>query len=201
MLTRRAMFMPALLLAAMPRSAWPQNGGRLPVAAREMTPTPSCHDGDNPPTEAAEEGPYFKTGSPERSRLLEPGMAGTPLRIGGYVLTRRCRPVERVLVDLWQADDAGRYDAEGYRLRGHQFTDAQGRWQFETLVPGLYTGRTRHIHFKLQAPQRAVLTTQLYFPDEPRNAQDALFNKHLLLAVAANEAGQIGRYDFVLDMA
>jgi len=60
----------------------------------------------------------------------------------------------------------------GYRLRGHQFTDEAGRYALETVVPGLYPGRTRHLHVKVQAPNQPVLTTQLYFPGQPSNATD-----------------------------
>lgn len=208
--TRRALILPAALVAAAPRLAFgqmlaPRSGGG--ERGGELTPTPRCPEvkdpgGKDAPTPALTEGPYFKPQSPERSTLTEPGLTGTPLRVGGYVLTRSCKPVADALVDLWQANEAGEYDAEGYRLRGHQYTDAQGRWQFETIVPGVYAGRTRHLHVKVQAPGRDVLTTQLYFPaDEQRNLRDALFNKRLLMEVAANEAGMIGRYDFVLDMA
>ena len=91
------------------------------------------------------------------------------------VVGTSCRPVERALLDFWQADSNGEYDNQGYRLRGHQFTDAKGRFHLETVVPGLYTGRTRHIHVKVQAPNRPVLTTQLYFPGEPANERDGIF--------------------------
>ncbi len=47
-----------------------------------------------------------------------------------------------------------------------QFADASGRFSLETIVPGAYGGRTRHIHVKVQAPDSPVLTTQLYFPGE-----------------------------------
>ena len=109
------------------------------------------------------EGPYFTPNSPERSSLMETGMAGTLLTLSGLVLTRGCRPVQGALLDFWQADDGGSYDNEGYRLRGHQFTDASGAFRLETVVPGLYPGRTRHIHVKVQAPSEPVLTTQLFF--------------------------------------
>lgn len=207
--TRRALLLPAALLATMPRLAFGQAAPGLPPQVREkMTPTPRCESanaggkdaGKQGATPPQTEGPYYTPRSPARANLVEPDMRGTPLRIGGYVLTRSCLPVPGALVDLWQADPQGRYDNDGYRLRGHQLTDVQGRWQFETLVPGLYPGRTRHIHFKVQPPGGDILTTQLYFPDEPRNARDGLFSKRLLMEVAANEAGQIGRFDFVLDI-
>ena len=128
-------------------------------------------------------------------------MAGQRLRIGGLVLGRSCRPLANVLVDLWHADAAGAYDNRGYRLRGHQFTDAEGRWQFETVVPGLYPGRTRHLHVKLQPPRGDILTTQLYFPGEPGNARDRIFDQRLLVRSASDGEQMIARYDFVLPVS
>ena len=56
-------------------------------------------------------------------------MGGQRLVVAGTVLTTDCRPVKAALLDFWQADDAGQYDNQGYRLRGHQFTDAGGGWR------------------------------------------------------------------------
>jgi protocatechuate 3,4-dioxygenase beta subunit len=162
--------------------------------------TPACHDGDEPETVAEAEGPYFTPGSPERRSLVEAGMPGTRLAVSGAVLTTGCRPVARALLDFWQADDAGAYDNQGYRLRGHQFTDDQGRYRLDTIVPGLYPGRTRHIHVKVQAPGQPVLTTQLYFPGEPRNADDGLFRPELQLDLHDAAQGRDGAFDFVLDV-
>ena len=105
------------------------------------------------------------------------------------------------LLDFWQADAGGVYDNAGYRLRGHQFTDARGRYRLETVVPGLYPGRTRHIHVKVQAPRKPMLTTQLYFPSEPRNASDSIFDASLLLhGWKKVGARRVGGFDFVLDV-
>jgi protocatechuate 3,4-dioxygenase beta subunit len=150
-------------------------------AAGTLAATPACDDGDDP-TLAQTEGPYFTPNSPERASLLEAGLGGRRLVVAGTVLTTDCRPVRRALLDFWQADDAGQYDNQAYRLRGHQFSDAEGAWRLETVVPGLYTGRTRHIHVKVQAPDGPVLTTQLYFPGEPANDRDGIFRPELLLA-------------------
>ena len=100
----------------------------------------------------------------------------------------------------WQANDAGAYDNAGFRLRGHQFADAQGIYRLETVVPGLYPGRTRHIHVKVQAPNRPVLTTQLYFPGESRNRSDGLFHSSLLMQMDDVSGGRQGRFNFVLDL-
>ncbi|HEY7068123.1 MAG TPA: hypothetical protein VII06_42120 [Chloroflexota bacterium] len=171
-----------------------------PVAAAEtLAPTPACGDADAA-TPAETEGPYYRRDTPERTSLLEPGMAGTKLMVSGQVLTRDCRPVAAALLDFWQADAAGAYDNAGYRLRGHQFTNEAGRYTLETVVPGLYPGRTRHIHVKVQAPNQPVLTTQLYFPGEPRNARDPIFHEALLLAIDDTADGQHGAFDFVLNV-
>lgn len=149
-------------------------------------------------TPAQTAGPYFKPNSPERTSLLEPGLAGTRLVLEGAVLTTDCRPVPRARLDFWQADARGRYDNEGHTLRGHQLTDAEGRYRLETVLPGLYPGRTRHIHVKVQAPSRPVLTTQLYFPGKPVNQRDGIFDPVLVVSLRAADGGQRARFDFVL---
>jgi protocatechuate 3,4-dioxygenase beta subunit len=116
-------------------------GVRQPSWAQtERAPTPACAD-DDEPTPAQTEGPFFTPNSPQRSNLREDGMAGTPIRLAGTVLTRSCRPVPGALVELWHADQSGNYDTEGFRLRGHVFTGPDGGYGFETIVPGLYPGR------------------------------------------------------------
>ncbi|MFN4309991.1 MAG: intradiol ring-cleavage dioxygenase [Ferrovibrio sp.] len=193
MTTRRDLLLQAAMFSALPGLGFAQTRGlSLP-----LDPTPACGD-SHAPTPRQTEGPFYTPRTPQTANLREPGMAGIPLRIGGLVLDRRCRPRGDVLVDVWQADAAGQYDNAGYRLRGHQISDANGRWQFETILPGLYPGRTRHIHVKLQPPGGAVLTTQLYFPDEPGNARDRIFDRRLLVQMGGDDTARIARYDFVL---
>ena len=166
-------------------------------ARRTLPATPACDDGDEPTVEQTE-GPYFTPGSPERRSLVAEGVSGTPLVVAGRVLTTACAPVDRALLDFWQCDDAGAYDNEGFTLRGHQFTDARGRFRLETIVPGLYPGRTRHIHVKVQAPESAVLTTQLYFPGEPQNGADGIYVPELELRLRESGGRRLGAFDFVL---
>jgi protocatechuate 3,4-dioxygenase beta subunit len=174
--------------------------GVLPTAPSALDPTPACDDGDDDPTPAQTEGPYFKSSSPERSSLLEAGVTGTLLTITGRVLSTSCQPISAAKLDFWQADDSGNYDNAGFRLRGHQFTDSEGRYTLQTIVPGLYPGRTRHVHVKAQAPNKPVLTTQLYFPNEPRNATDGVFSSELLMSVQEVSGGRAGTFDFVLSV-
>jgi protocatechuate 3,4-dioxygenase beta subunit len=168
------------------------------AAGGQLSPTPACDDGDDPTPEETE-GPFFTPNSPERTSLLESGVTGTRLTLTGLVVSTSCRPVERALLDFWQADDGGAYDNQGYRLRGHKFTDAKGRYRLETIVPGLYTGRTRHIHVKVQAPNRPVLTSQLYFPGEPANQRDGLFRPELQVERDSGGGGQAS-FAFVLEL-
>jgi protocatechuate 3,4-dioxygenase beta subunit len=177
-------------------------GGPIARAAETpRAPTPSCADGDADPTIRQTEGPYFKPRSPERISLSEPGITGVGLVLTGVVLSTACRPVAGALLDFWHADADGRYDNAGYRLRGHQFTDAQGRYTLTTILPGAYQGRTRHIHVKVQPAGRPVLTTQLYFPGERGNEADGLFRRALLVAMSEAEAGKAARFDFVVPAA
>jgi protocatechuate 3,4-dioxygenase beta subunit len=150
------------------------------------------------PVPAQTEGPYFKAGSPLRRSLVRPGMAGTRLTLSGFVLTAACKPVRRARLDFWQAGAGGAYDNEGFRLRGHQFTNARGAYRLETVLPGLYEGRTRHIHVKVRAPGRGVLTTQLYFPNTSQNAQDGSFDRRLIVRMRAVGSRRVARFDFVL---
>ncbi|HLZ08251.1 MAG TPA: dioxygenase [Chloroflexota bacterium] len=153
-----------------------------PVAtATTLGPTDASVD-PGEATPAVTEGPYFKANSPERASLLGTGVVGTPLTLTGQVVSTRGQPIARALLDFWQADGQGSYDNSGYLLRGHQFTDAEGRYKLETVVPGLYPGRTRHIHVKVQAPNGPILTTQLFFPGEAGNTSDSIFNSKLLVA-------------------
>jgi protocatechuate 3,4-dioxygenase beta subunit len=149
-------------------------------------------------TPAQTEGPYFKAGSSERASLVEAGMAGTRLTLSGRVTTATCQPIAHVLLDFWQADSSGNYDNSGYRLRGHVFTDAAGNYRIETIIPGLYTGRTEHIHVKVQPPGGQVLTTQLYFPGVAQNDSDGNYNAALLLKITDSGGAKLGTYDFVV---
>jgi protocatechuate 3,4-dioxygenase beta subunit len=163
----------------------------------ELTPTPACDDGDEP-TRSQTEGPYYTPDTPLRRNLLEAGLQGERLALTGLVVDTRCRPIPRALLDFWQADADGEYDTEGYRLRGHQFTDRRGGYRLETIVPALYPGRTRHIHVKAQRPSGQVLTTQLYFPGEASNREDPIFDAALLMDVHRGGTGRRATFRFVL---
>ena len=156
-----------------------------------------------PLTVAETEGPYFKTNSPERTSLIaDSTIQGTVLTITGQVLSQTGQPVANAMLDFWQANASGAYDNSGYTLRGHQYTDANGYYTLTTIQPGLYPGRTVHIHVKVQAPDGPLLTTQLFFPGVAQNSRDSIYDPSLLLNVASNADGtQAATFNFVVATA
>jgi protocatechuate 3,4-dioxygenase beta subunit len=176
----------------------------------ELPLTPHCGEADAA-TIAQTEGPFFRAGSPGRADLVEPGSKARQVELTGFVLTRGCHPVARAVVDLWHADENGAYDNKGYRYRGRVYTDEKGRYRIRTIVPALYPGRTRHYHANVAAGGKLILTTQLYFPNEPGNRRDGLYRKELLMQVAdsgaakgakdgAKDSTMAARFDFIIDL-
>ncbi len=152
-------------------------------------------------TPALTEGPFYRQGSPERTVLREASAAGRRLLLTGVVYDSGCRPVAGAWLDFWQADAGGSYDNRGFAYRGHQMTDAQGRYALDTVVPGEYPGRAPHIHVKVRASGAAggpVLTTQLFLPGEARNSTDSIFDQALVVSMREDAAGIAATFDFRL---
>ena len=167
--------------------------------AAQLEPTPACDDGGHEATIAQTAGPFYTPDTPERTSLIEADTTGIHLVVTGHVLSTDCQPVAGALLDFWHADDVGEYDNVGYRLRGHQFADEDGRYRLETIVPGLYPGRTRHIHVHAQGPNMPRLTTQMYWPDEASNDRDGIYHPALVMDVQNLADGtQSASFDFVL---
>lgn len=144
--------------------------------------TPSCGT-DDEPTRSSTEGPFYSNQPPEKSDFRADADGD---------------PVSGAIVDLWHANRDGEYDNRGFRLRGYQKIDADGRYFFETIRPAEYGSRIPHYHVKVRNGDDRVLTTQLYFPGEARNARDFLFNPALLMDVQKASDGDIARFDFIL---
>lgn len=146
------------------------------------------------------EGPYYKKGSPERTNLREVGSVGENLTVTGYVYSTNCNPISGAWLDFWQADGNGVYDNAGYRLRGRQYTDKDGKYVLETVIPGKYPGRTPHIHVKFRANDKSpIITTQLFMPGEAQNKTDSIFNDSLIMDVKDTGSGKSATYNFVLN--
>ena len=123
--------------------AWP------PVVSSVWAGEAACR-----PTARDAEGPFYKPNAPERASL------GRGLVVTGIVRTTgNCVPVPRARIDWWQANALGQYDDAH---RATQTADSEGKFRFETNVPGIYPGRPPHLHVKVSAPGHRTLTTQLY---------------------------------------
>ena len=195
-LTRRRLFELGLALPPLAVLA----GAAEAEGATLLAATPQIADADDPTPELTE-GPYFTPSSPRRRAIVPAGARGTRLTLTGRVLTTSGRPIPRALIDFWQCDAGGAYDNDGYRFRGHQLTDARGRYTLFSVVPGVYPGRTKHIHVKVQAPRQPVLTTQLFFPGVAANRRDGIYTPECLVRNWRLADGRRhARFDFVLDI-
>lgn len=146
-----------------------------------------------PPTGSQTVGPFFHLGMAylEREHFAGEGVAGERVTIRGKVLDGDGSPVPDAMLEIWQADSAGRYLSEiSSQVRntspqrftgfGRVETDENGEFRFTTIKPG----RVPSPDGGLQAPHLVVtlfsrgllkaLLTRVYFPDEPSNAGDAI---------------------------
>ena len=162
-------------------------------AQKEASPKKNCYL-----TPSLTEGPYYKAGSPERTNIRGDS-EGEKLTVTGFVFDSDCKPIKGAWVDFWQADGNGNYDNTGFNLRSHQFTDENGKYILDTVLPGKYPGRTPHIHVKVRASETGpVLTSQLYFPDEEQNTRDSIFNQALVVKMGEKDGAKTATFNFVI---
>ncbi len=147
-------------------------------------------------TPSASEGPFYPTSSMRFNDIdndlvkisnLEPGAQGEVVRISGKVITQESQPLNNVVVEIWQCDANGRYlhtGDSGRRSRdkdfqgfGRAYTQEDGYFEFRTIKPVSYPGRTPHIHVKVLQNKQELLTTQWYLADHPLNKQDFLYQR------------------------
>jgi len=176
-------------------------GGRRPLRAqgldRFMTPSVPCKD--DKPTPPAPDSKTFKAGSPQRAAIAA-GLPGQKLVLTGAVAGVVCGPIKGAIVDVWQADAKGDYDMAGFRLRGHQLTDALGVYRLETIVPGSSAGRAPHLNVRVQPPGKPALLTQVFFPEHPANARDPHFKPELVVKVVEKTPASLsGTFNFILN--
>jgi protocatechuate 3,4-dioxygenase, beta subunit len=134
---------------------------------------------------------------------------GETLILNGRVLSIDGVAIANANVEIWQADEAGKYrhpgdDGEGPAKRGFQGygrvrTDAEGRYSFRTIKPKLYGGRPAHVHFRVIAARYTTLTTQMYFAGENKEGGfsggtfGGFSNERDRLAVAPKKSQREGR--------
>ncbi len=151
------------------------------------------------PTSAEVLGPFYRKGAPSQPNLRAPGDAGFPLKVTGRVLNTKAQLVEGATVDLWPADQHGRYDTRGYKYRAKLAPDPKGVYSVDTVMPGHYADRpAQHIHYLITAPGHKPLITQAYFatdpffegnPEKNWKKQGIAENRELILPVRLYEGG------------
>ena len=165
-------------------------------------------------------GPYHRRGAPYRAKITPPLAEGSVTLIAGRVWGHDTRkPLVNAVVDIWQADHNGRYDnddpakppaADHFAYRARMLSDEQGRYEYETIMPGRYrlsrtAMRPAHIHYMVSAPGYRTLVTQLYFTGDPHNAKDPFIRPSLIIDLAAVKVGtgsyQRGQFDIILAKA
>ena len=111
---------------------------------------------------------------------------GEVFYLKGVLSDKQGRPLAGHRIEIWQCDVNGKYlhtgDSQstaydqGFQGFGHDITDANGAYQFRTIKPTEYPGRTPHIHVKVLNVDRDLLTTQFYIKNHTSNLRDSLFN-------------------------
>lgn len=125
-------------------------------------------------------GPFYRPGSPERSRLLVKGDPGTIVELSGHIRQSDCKTAcKNAKVELWHCSSTGEYDnsSNDYRYRGTVYTDDKGNYSFTTVFPVPYDAgggliRPAHFHLLVTAAGYPSLVTQLYFSGDKNIAKD-----------------------------
>lgn len=174
------------------------------------------------PTPGQTVGPFFSLGldRPEWADLTRSNPTGERITIEGHVLDGDGAPVPDAVIELWQANAAGRYDHvedtqsdkpvdANFHGYGRVATDPQGRFKIATIKPGSVPGRGNALqapHINIAFFARGLLRqlhTRIYFADEPANAADPLLAGIEDMAirdtlVARKTAAGAYSFDFVL---
>jgi len=161
--------------------------------------------------EPNELGPFYRAGAPERTSLCEPSEPGEPFALEGRVIGDDCVAIAGALVEVWHADASGEYDMLGpqkprdpavYHLRSLLRSDKNGAFAFDTVVPGFYERRARHIHYAFHADGYEPFITQSYFSGDPRVASDAIARKRNVVETTPEKVrgrpGRRGRFEIAM---
>lgn len=189
--------------------AYRSTQGRAPLLPPVAIP-PTLTEASAPRFDPAHYAPRL-----DMSRLDGRQALGERIIVAGRLSDEDGRPVPHAMIEVWQANAAGRYDHPGdqhdapldpnFLGRGRVFTDENGEYRFESIKPGAYpwgnhpnAWRPNHIHFGVHGPAGAQrLVTQMYFPGDPLLELDPIF--HTIPDAAARER-LISRFDLSLTM-
>lgn len=155
-----------------------------------------------------------KTGSFEMA-------VGEPLYIKGKVVDAFGVPIEGVIIKIWQTNAAGKYHSlltkdskyidKNFIMSGQSITDNMGYYEFITIFPGFYDDRAPHINIIIAHKKFGIIETEIYFKDNPKNANDPIYmsypedDRQMLTAdmkyIDSNNVakGKIAEFNIVMD--
>ena len=149
-----------------------------------------------PPTASATKGPFYPIPEIAKQKYYDadltrldaqsPVAQGDQIIVRGTVVDMDDKPLDQVIVEVWQACAAGRYNHPqdkndrpidpNFQYWARILTGADGAFSFRTIQPGKYPGRTPHIHYRIVAPKRPELVTQMYFESQDDfNKKDGIY--------------------------
>jgi len=147
------------------------------------------------PTAEMTLGPFFPREFAQQASDLA-GDFSAAIEITGVVTELDGKPLDNVILEIWQADAAGRFDNPGFSGWGRAATDAQGIYRFRTLRPGAAQGRAPHVNFLiLYSGLMRQLQTVMFFSPAPDPVLNLVKEKERLIA---RQSGNTYRFDIRL---
>jgi len=149
-----------------------------------------------PPTAAQTKGPFYPIPEIEKQKYFDadltrldaksPVADGEQIAVRGVVLDMDEKPLDQVIVEVWQACETGRYNHPqdrndrpmdpNFQYWARMVTGPDGTFSIRTILPGKYPGRTPHLHYRIAAPNRSELVTQMYFEaNQELNRKDGIY--------------------------
>jgi protocatechuate 3,4-dioxygenase, alpha subunit len=148
------------------------------------------------PTAEMTLGPFFPREFAKDANDLVRGSSGEVIEITGVVSELDGKPLDNVILEIWQADAAGRFDNPGFSGWGRAATDAQGIYRFRTLRPGAAQGRAPHVNFLiLYSGLMRQLQTVMFFSAASDPVLNLVKEKERLIA---RQSGNTYRFDIRL---
>lgn len=198
-------------MVSAPMHAYGRPASPAVVEPRGVSSSPRTGSLPLTPTVLAPDGPYYGPQTQASSDIVAPGTPGEPMVFEGHVLRTTGEPVVGATVEIWQTHGDGDYDLTGTNCRGHQFTDENGAFRFNTVRPigygvaslsciGILDFRAAHIHVKIRTDEKEI-TTGIFFADDPRCKQDVgyrMIGHKTVFDLEKTDEGLTARFDFVL---
>ena len=147
-------------------------------------------------------GPFFPREFAQGANDLAANAKGEVIEITGRITQMDGKPLDNLVVEIWQADSQGRFDSPEFFGWGRAATDANGIYRFRTIMPGAYEGRAPHINFLLlYSGLMRHLQTVMFFDaakDPVLDAVPADRRQRLVARIEKSGEGTVYRFDIRL---